>query len=237
MLTLNDITKRFRQCTILNEVSLHIKSGTIALVIGPSGAGKSTLLRVVAGLEKPDSGTLFLDGKPLTTREKKVGMLFQHFNLFENMTVGQNIVFPLVKVKKHTQHEAQKIARKLLHMYQLDGMADRYPQNLSGGQKQRLALARTVAMKPKVICLDEPTSALDPLLTSYVANAITELAQQGFIILASSHDTDLIKQLPADLYLMKNGRFIEASSTKLLQNKPSDYPLITQFISGKMSVS
>ena len=161
-------------------------------------------------------------------------MVFQQFNLFDHLTVERNITLALEKVLKKNSAQAQIIAHELLKDYGLFDKKNNYPAQLSGGQKQRLAIARTLAMEPKIICLDEPTSALDPVLTSYIANTIQQLAQKGYITLVASHDTDLIKKLDCTIYLMHNGTIIEKAQSKELEKNPSLFPHITKFIAGKM---
>lgn len=237
MLKITKLDKCFNNKIVLDTVSMQVKAGHIALILGASGVGKSTLLRIVAGLETADSGTITLDGVQLNIKSHErnglVGMLFQHFNLFEHMTVQENITFPLVRAANLSLKEAQDRAQSLLAQYQLADKADVYASSLSGGQKQRLALARTLAMQPRVICLDEPTSALDPVLTSFVAHNIQELADAGYIVLVSSHDTGLIERLTADLYLMDKGKIVETTATANFLKEQERYPRLSSFIRGQ----
>lgn len=231
MLEIKNISKQFGKKKVLKDISLTVKPGEIAFLLGPSGVGKSTLLRLLNNLETADAGTMLLNGKPLTSAE--VGMVFQQFNLFDNMTVERNITFPLVKVAKKSPEQARAIARKLLSHYGLADKADEYISQLSGGQKQRLAIARSLAMKPHIICLDEPTSALDPLLTNYVAQAIQELAKEGYIVLVTSHDIALLMQLNCTIYLMKEkGKIAQSATSHDYAKNAEAYPLIKQFIEG-----
>jgi ABC-type polar amino acid transport system ATPase subunit len=205
-------------------------------LLGSSGVGKSTLLRVLNNLETLDTGTVLLDEKKLdltrVNQDHTIGMVFQYFNLFEHLTAEQNITIALEKVAKKSKTEARDIAHKLLAHYGLADKADVYPAQLSGGQKQRLAIARTVALQPKVLCLDEPTSALDPLLTNHVARTIEQLAREGFIILVASHDVSLLKRLSCTVYLMRDGSIIESASSQELHTHLDRYPAITTFIAG-----
>ena len=231
MLELKNISKQFGEKKVLTDLSLSVKPGEIAFLLGPSGVGKSTLLRVLNNLETIDSGTIWLNNKPLHAKES--GMVFQQFNLFENMTVEQNITFPLIKAAHKTPFEAQQIAQTLLSKYGLIERAKVYPYHLSGGQKQRLAIARSLALKPKIMCLDEPTSALDPLLTSHVAQAIQDLAKEGYIVLVASHDISLLEKLTCTIYLMKTlGEIAESTSSTEFKQNPTRYPLINAFIQG-----
>lgn len=199
MLIIKNLTTYFGTKKILDTITLHIKKGEIAVLLGPSGVGKSTLLRVLNNLEHVDQGIITLEDAPLTlksqSKQRKIGMVFQQFNLFDNLTVCENITLALTKVLGQSSTQANEAAQKLLSHYGLEQKTSCYPHDLSGGQKQRLALARTIALKPEVICFDEPTSALDPLLTSFVAKNIRELAQQGYIVLVATHDVSLLELL------------------------------------------
>jgi polar amino acid transport system ATP-binding protein len=236
MLKINHLNKSFHTKKILNNVSLTVNKGEIALFLGSSGVGKSTLLRILNNLETVNSGTIELDGTTLNLNTinttHTVGMVFQHFNLFEHLTVEQNITLPLERVLKKNHTQAQTIAQQLLQRYGLLEQKNKYALQLSGGQKQRLAIARALVMQPKIICLDEPTSALDPVLTSYVANNIQQLAVDGYIVLVATHDTDLLKKLHCTIYLMSEGSIIEKAYSQELYSNPQAFPLITKFIAG-----
>ncbi len=236
MLKIEHLQKSFHTKKILNNVSLTVKKGEIALFLGSSGVGKSTLLRILNNLETINNGTITLDGMPLDlstiNTTHTVGMVFQHFNLFEHLTVEQNITLPLERILKKTPAQAQSIAHNVLQRYGLLEQKNKYALQLSGGQKQRLAIARALVMQPKIICLDEPTSALDPVLTSYVANNIQQLATDGYIVLVATHDTDLLKKLDCTIYLMGAGSIIETAHSHELHSNPQTFPLITKFIAG-----
>ncbi len=236
MLKIKNITKIVKDKIIVNNLSLQIDYGEIAVLLGSSGVGKSTLLRILNNLETIDNGIVELDGKKLdlaqVNKNHTVGIVFQQFNLFEHLTVEQNITLALEVVAKKTKQEAHAIAMALLKRYELLDKADRMISQLSGGQKQRLAIARTLALKPTIVCLDEPTSALDPLLTTYVADNITELAEQKYIVLVATHDTSLLEKLNCTIHLMRNGSIVEsAKSPDFFANK-SRYPLIASFVQG-----
>jgi len=230
MLEIRNLSKTFNQKRVLDDISLNVKPGEIAFLLGASGVGKSTLLRILNGLETVQTGTILLNGKPLSQQAHAVGMVFQQFNLFEHMTVERNITFALEKVARHSPESAKAIAHALLEKYGLADKAQLYVHQLSGGQKQRLAIARTLALKPQVICMDEPTSALDPLLTNYVAQSIQDLAREGYIVLVASHDTSLLKQLDSTIYLMDKGSIAQSASSEQYMKYESRFPLIQQFV-------
>lgn len=233
MLEIKKLSKRFGSKLILNDISVTVTQGEIAFFLGPSGVGKSTLLRVLNNLETIDEGSLFLDGSTLKPRD--VGMVFQQFNLFEHMNVESNITFPLIKAAGKSAQEAKIIAHDLLTRYGLADKATLYTTNLSGGQKQRLALARSLAMKPQVICLDEPTSALDPMLTNYVAQIIQDLAKDGYIVLVASHDIGLLNTLDCTIYLMRSkGEIAQMAKSSDFEKNPANYPLIKNFTEGHL---
>lgn len=230
MLTIKNLSKTFQR-RVLDNVSLSVKEGEIAFLLGSSGVGKSTLLRVLSGLEIPDAGSIEYNGSPLTDQHT-VGMVFQQFNLFENMSVERNITFALEHVAKLSPEEAKKRAHALLNKYGLLDKATLSVHKLSGGQKQRLAIARTIAMKPSILCLDEPTSALDPLLTNSVAQAIRDLAQEKYVVLVASHDTSLLKHLDCTIYLMQDGNIVQAAPSKEFFQQEDRFPLIKEFVEG-----
>jgi len=237
MLTIKNLSKKFQNKIVLNEINLSVAKGEIAVLLGQSGVGKSTLLRVLSDLETPDSGQIILNGKVLNlntaNQDHLVGMIFQHFNLFEHLTVEQNITLALTEVAHKTKVEAKKIAQTLLKQYGLDTFANASINKLSGGQKQRLAIARTLALNPQILCADEPTSALDPLLTNYVAQTLQELARQGLIVLIASHDVALVNALDCTIYLMQQGSIVEATTSKKLREHPENYPQLNAFMQGK----
>jgi polar amino acid transport system ATP-binding protein len=236
MLQINNLSKKFGHKIILDNVSLEVPTGHIALLLGASGVGKSTLLRILNNLETADAGQVELNGSRLdlaaVNKTHIIGMVFQQFNLFEHMTVEQNITFALEKALGLSKEKAHERAHQLLKKYGLEDKAHVYASQLSGGQKQRLAIARTLALKPKVVCLDEPTSALDPSLRTSVANAIQELAEENYTVLVASHDTSLIKQLNCTIYLMDQGKIVEAANSQDFWKNPASYPLIKYFVEG-----
>ena len=236
MLKIQQLNKSFNSKRILNNINLTVNKGEIAVFLGSSGVGKSTLLRILNNLETVDSGEIRLNDAILdpktVNRSHSVGMVFQHFNLFNHLTVEENITLPLEKVLGKSSKDSHDITIRLLKRYGLFDKKNNYPSQLSGGQKQRLAIARAIAMEPTIICLDEPTSALDPVLTSYVAQTIQQLAHDGYIVLVASHDTDLIKKLHCTIYLMQDGSIIETAESQELQKNPEKFKRIIKFISG-----
>lgn len=237
MLIINNLTKRFRGRPVLDSVSLTVNPGSIALLMGRSGVGKSTLLRILAGLEQADEGTVTLDGKTLTSSSHAVGMVFQHFNLFDLLTVKENITFPLIRGSNYSTHNAETRAQELLAKFELRELADRYPTQLSGGQKQRLAIARALAQRPRIICMDEPTSALDPLLAHAVAAQINDLAQEGYIVIVASHDIKLVDALSCTLYLMEQGKIVESGTTQAIRSDRSAFSKINEFLRAGQKIA
>jgi len=235
VLSIKNVFKKFNNHRVLNNISLDIPKGSIAIFLGGSGVGKSTLLRALNSLETIDSGSITLNGSPLKDAHKNhVGMVFQNFNLFNHLTVLANITLSLTTAHNIPEKDAIELALALLKQYELLDKKNAYPSQLSGGQKQRLAIARALALKPEVLCLDEPTSALDPLLTSHVARTIEELAEQGYTIAIATHDTVLIDKLNATIYLMKDGSILEyANSQEFIKNKEL-YPHLNAFVSGTL---
>lgn len=238
MLSIKNLSKQFGTKKVIDDVSFDVPQGGIAVLLGSSGVGKSTLLRVLNNLESLDKGVITLDEKPLdistATKDHICGMVFQQFNLFPHMSVLENITFPLEKTSGKSKKDAETIGLELLAQYNLTDKKDSYPSQLSGGQKQRLALARTIALKPKIICFDEPTSALDPLLTTHVARTIQELADAGYIVLIATHDTALLDKLSCSIYLMDSGKIVETASANELKSNPNSYPKISQFVQGEI---
>lgn len=204
MLEVKNLKKSFGDRVILDNVNLTVKDDEILCIVGPSGAGKTTLLRCITGLDTPDSGEFLMDGKPFDPQgtgasDRVIGVVFQDFNLFPNLSVMENITLAPTMVLKQPKDEAVKKAQELLAELGLSTKGNLYPWQLSGGQKQRVAIARALAMKPKILCYDEPTSALDPNLRQDVANIILSLKKGGVTQLVVTHDLDFAEEIADDL--------------------------------------
>ena len=223
-LKVKGLYKNFGGNIVLNDISFTINKGEIVTVIGPSGAGKTTLLRCINGLEKCDNGTIEIDGiylcnddkegavycnkQDMVTIRKKVGYVFQNFNLFPHMTVLDNIIEAPVQVKKLSKKEAKDKAMDLLDKLGLSEKASSYPFQLSGGQQQRVAIARACALEPTVMCFDEPTSALDPEMRDEIISIIESLAKQNMAILIITHDMAFAKRVSHRMIFIENGKLI-----------------------------
>ena len=204
MLEVKNLKKSFGDRVILDDVNLTVKDDEILCIVGPSGAGKTTLLRCITGLDTPDSGEFLMDGKPFDpsgtgASDQVIGVVFQDFNLFPNLSVMENITLAPTMVLKQSKDEATKNAQELLAKLGLSTKGNLYPWQLSGGQKQRVAIARALAMKPKILCYDEPTSALDPNLRQDVANIILSLKKSGVTQLVVTHDFDFAEEIADEL--------------------------------------
>ena len=230
MLEIKSLKKQFGSKKVLNGINLTINKGDIVGIIGPSGCGKSTLLRCINMLEKPESGKIVLEGNnlkklPLTEIRKKIGMVFQQFNLFDNMNVIDNIILAPVLLKVMSEEEATKKAREFLKKIDLEDIAYSYPHEISGGQKQRVAIIRTLMMNPEIILFDEPTSALDPEMIGEVTNLMRKLADDGMTMLIVSHEMNFIKSFCTRVIFLSDGIVKEDKSSKELFEYPKDEKL------------
>ncbi|MGG7607148.1 sulfate/molybdate ABC transporter ATP-binding protein [Massilia sp. BKSP1R2A-1] len=230
------IRKQFGQFTALDDVSLKFPDGQLTALLGPSGCGKTTLLRVIAGLEHPDSGAVLLDGEDAShrhVRERQVGFVFQHYALFKHMTVFENVAFGLrVKPRKERPSEAQirDKVKQLLELVQLDWIADRYPPQLSGGQRQRIALARALAVEPRVLLLDEPFGALDAKVRKELRRWLRRLHDELHVTsIFVTHDQEEALEVADQVVLMNKGRIEQLGSPSEVYNQPAS-PFVYGFL-------
>ena len=221
----------------LNDCDLDIRRGEVVAIIGPSGSGKSTLLRSLNLLEQPTSGAIFFDGADLAGKSvnidlhrQKMGMVFQHFNLFPHKTVLQNITLAPVTLKKKSSAEAEAQARVLLERIGLADKADEFPNMLSGGQKQRIAIVRALAMDPEVMLFDEPTSALDPEMVGEVLDLMRDLAKDGMTMAVVTHEMGFAREVADRVVFMADGRILEEGTPSDLFDHPKD-PRLQDFLS------
>jgi len=213
------LSKSFGDHLVLNDISEHIYPGDKVVIIGPSGSGKSTFLRSLNLLETPSSGSITFEGVEITDPKtdidkvrRRMGMVFQHFNLFPNMTIRRNITLAPVRTGLMTQAEADDTATALLRRVGLEGKADAYPNQLSGGQKQRIAIVRALAMNPKVMLFDEPTSALDPEMVGEVLSVMKELALGGMTMVVVTHEMGFAREVGNRILFMDEGQILEQGS-------------------------
>jgi len=223
------LCKSFGDLKVLKGIDDSINKGEVVVVIGPSGSGKSTYLRCINYMEEATQGQILIDGVDITDKSidineirQKVGMVFQHFNLFPHMTVLENITLAPIQVKKMSEEEAKEIAYKLLDKVGLKEKANEYPNKLSGGQKQRIAIARALAMNPEVMLFDEPTSALDPEMVKEVLEVIKELAQEGMTMMIVTHEMGFAKEVGTRLVFMDEGKILEQGHPKEVFENPKE---------------
>jgi polar amino acid transport system ATP-binding protein len=227
-LRLEDVDASYGDTQVLRGVHLSVEKGEIVSLIGPSGSGKSTLLRVLVGLNKPRRGRVCLDGKPIEYGNKKAlrvararfAIVFQQFNLFQNMTVLRNVTIAPTKIKKWDAQQVQKEAIGLLQKVGLGDKLHAYPDELSGGQQQRVAIARALALRPDVLLLDEVTSALDPELVNEVLDTIRLLAREGMTMVIVSHEMAFVREVASKVIFMDDGRIVEAGEAKQVLDNP-----------------
>ena len=240
-----DLKKSYRNIPAINGVSFDVHKGDILSIIGPSGAGKSSLLRNIIQIESPDYGEVYIDGEILFSktadkkniishadmmkRKEKMGMIFQHFNLFPHKTALENIIEAPIIVKKINREEAIEEALKLLDRVGLKDKSESYPNELSGGQKQRVAIARALAMKPEILLCDEPTSALDPELIGEVLSVLKELAKEKMTMIVVSHEISFVRELSTNIAFMDGGKIIAiGGSNDFFNNQKNER--ITDFL-------
>ena len=238
LISVRQLTKEFRRGVVaLDHCDLEVHRGEVVAIIGPSGSGKSTLLRSLNLLEQPTSGVIYFDGVDLADKSvnidlhrQKMGMVFQHFNLFPHKTVLQNITMAPVALKKKTPQEARQQAMALLERIGLADKADEYPNMLSGGQKQRIAIVRSLAMEPEVLLFDEPTSALDPEMVGEVLDLMRSLATDGMTMVVVTHEMGFAREVASRVVFMADGRILEEGAPADLFDHPQD-PRLKDFLS------
>ena len=237
MIEVKNLKKQCGELSVLNGITEHISQGEKIAVIGPSGSGKSTFLRCLNLLEIPTEGEIWFDGVNMTDvnvdidrMRQKMGMVFQHFNLFPHLTVLENIILVPVHLKLQTRKEAEKNARRLLERIGLLDKADTYPAMLSGGQKQRIAIVRALAMNPEVMLFDEPTSALDPEMVGEVLDLIRELADEGMTMVIVTHEMGFAREVATRVMFVDEGQIKEQNTPEELFSNPKN-PRLKEFLS------
>ena len=237
MIDVKHLSKSFGDHLVLDDISEHIYPGDKVVIIGPSGSGKSTFLRSLNLLEEPSAGTIVFDGVEITSPKtdidkvrRQMGMVFQHFNLFPNMTIKKNITLAPVRTGLMTQAEADEKAMQLLRRVGLEEKADAYPNQLSGGQKQRIAIVRALAMNPKVMLFDEPTSALDPEMVGEVLAVMKELAADGMTMVVVTHEMGFAREVGNRILFMDGGKIVEQGTPDAVFNHPQN-PRLRDFLS------
>ena len=236
MIEISNLTKYYGELLVLDGISKTINKGDIVAIIGPSGGGKSTFLRCLNLLETPTSGTIKIDGKDITDKgtnineiRRKVSMVFQHFNLFANKNVLQNLTLAPIKAGIYTESEAMQKAEELLAKVGLSDKAYAYPHKLSGGQKQRIAIARSLAMSPDVILFDEPTSALDPEMIGEVLSLMKEVAKEGITMLVVTHEMGFARNVANRIFFMEGGKIAVDDTPKNVFENPQN-PRLQEFL-------
>ena len=229
MISVKNLRKSFHGTEVLKGITTEIDRGDVVCIIGPSGSGKSTFLRSLNLLEEPSAGSITFDGVEITSPKtdidkvrRQMGMVFQHFNLFPNMTILKNITLAPVRTGLMTQAEANEKAMQLLKRVGLEEKADAYPNQLSGGQKQRIAIVRALAMNPKVMLFDEPTSALDPEMVGEVLNVMKELAADGMTMVVVTHEMGFAREVGNRVLFMDGGKILEQGSPAQVFGNPQN---------------
>ena len=233
MYEVKKLVKKFDKVKVLKEIDLDIKEGEKIVIIGPSGSGKSTLLRCLGRLESPTSGKIYFNDKDITKihNTHEIGMVFQSFNLFENLTVLENITLAPIKTKLLSKQEAIKKAKEYLKQIKLEDKENNYPADLSGGQKQRVAIIRALMTNPKVILFDEPTSALDREMIEEVLNLMEDVAKEGMTMIVVTHELNFASNFATKIIFMNEGKILESGSPKELFNNPKTERL-KEFLKG-----
>ncbi len=237
-----DLHKSYGNNEVLKGISLNVLPNEVVCMIGPSGSGKSTFLRCLNRLEETNSGHVYIDGYDIADKHtnidlvrQNIGMVFQHFNLFPNMTVKQNITLAPTQLKKMTKEEADEAALKYLDVVGLKDKADVYPTTLSGGEKQRVAIARALAMKPDVMLFDEPTSALDPEMVGDVLEVMQILAKQGMTMIVVTHEMGFAKRVADRVVFFHDGVIREQGTPEEIFDHPQ-HPDTKSFLDKVLNV-
>ena len=227
LISVRHLDKEFGEMKALSDINAEIKKGEVVVVIGPSGSGKSTFLRCLNLLEVPTNGDIFFEGVNITDKEtninihrQKMGMVFQHFNLFPHMTILKNMIIAPMKLQNKSEQEATKLAMELLKRVGLDDRANAYPSQLSGGQKQRIAIVRALCMQPEVMLFDEPTSALDPEMVGEVLEVMKGLAKENMTMVVVTHEMGFAKEVATRVMFMADGKQIEEGTPKQIFESP-----------------
>ncbi len=228
MIEFHNVHKSFGDLEVLKGIDFKIEKGQVVTLIGPSGSGKSTILRCINLLERPTSGKVFIEGVDITEKKtdiqkirKDIGMVFQHFNLFPHMTVMENMIYAPTHVNKVSKDEAKSKAMELLALVGLTEKADAYPGKLSGGQKQRIAIARALAMEPKIMLFDEPTSALDPEMVKEVLEVIKNLAHTGITMALVTHEMGFAREVSDRICFIDEGHILEDTTPDAFFSNPA----------------
>lgn len=229
MISVKNLYKKFGSLEVLKDVSCEIAKGEVVTVIGPSGSGKSTMLRCINMLEVPTSGDIFIEGVKVNSKDsdinkvrQRMGMVFQHFNLFPHLSVIDNITIAPIKVKNEDKKLAEEKGIELLKKVGLIDKKDVFPSKLSGGQKQRIAIARALAMQPDIMLFDEPTSALDPEMVKEVLNVIKDLANEGMTMIVVTHEMGFAKEVSDRIMFMDEGKIVETGTPEQIFESPSN---------------
>ena len=223
IIEVKDLKKSFGTLQVLKGINTEVQKGEVVVVIGPSGSGKSTFLRCLNLLETPTAGSIYVDGAEITDpkceinlHRQKMGMVFQHFNLFNNMTILRNMTLAPMTLLKKSKEDAEARALALLRRVGLEDKANAYPSQLSGGQKQRIAIVRALCMDPEVMLFDEPTSALDPEMVGEVLDVMKELAQDGMTMVVVTHEMGFAREVGSRVLFMDEGVIME-------ENEPHEF--------------
>ena len=237
MIDVKNLSKSFGDHLVLDDITERIQPGEKVVIIGPSGSGKSTFLRCLNMMEIPSAGAVIFDGINITDPKvnidmvrRQMGMVFQHFNLFPNMTIQKNITLAPVRTGLMKQAEADQLAMQLLQRVGLEEKADAYPNQLSGGQKQRIAIVRALAMNPKVMLFDEPTSALDPEMVGEVLEVMKELANEGMTMVVVTHEMGFAREVGSRVLFMDEGKIVEQGTPEQVFTAPK-HPRLQEFLS------